>query len=298
MGHDVASLEAELGRALDALQVKEAELQVKIAEVSALNRELAETNAGLIALHRELTQRGEELEAAKAVAEEATRVRSAYLATMGHEIRTPMTAIAGFTSLLLETELDAEQREYATTIRSSCDHLLAIMNDILDFSKVEAGGVRLESVPFDLRDCVEESLGLVAEAAGRKGVKLAHHVEDGLPAELVGDPARVRQVLINLLSNAVKFTEQGEVAVRVRPEPAGGAIRVSVHDTGIGIAEDQLPLVFREFHQADASTSRLYGGTGLGLAICRRLVELMGGRIWVESTVGAGSEFSFTLPLG
>jgi signal transduction histidine kinase len=287
---------SELGRALDALQAKEAELQVKIAEVSALNHELEETNAGLIALHRELTLRGEELEAAKAVAEEATRVRSAFLATMGHEIRTPMTAISGFTSLLLDTELDADQREFTTTIRSSCHHLLAILNDILDFSKVEAGGVKLETLPFDLRTAVDESIGLVTEAASRKGVEVARSVEDDVPEELLGDPARLRQVLINLLSNAVKFTEQGEIVVRVRREHAG-AVRFSVHDTGIGIPEDQLPLIFREFHQADASTTRLYGGTGLGLAICQRLVELMGGRIWVESAVGRGSVFSFTVPL-
>jgi two-component system sensor histidine kinase/response regulator len=296
MSHELRQRKGELDRALDALQAKEAELHAKFAEVSALNHELEETNAGLIALHRELTLRGEELEAAKAAAEEASRVRSAFLATMGHEIRTPMTAISGFTSLLLETELDAEQREFATTIRSSCQHLLTILNDVLDFSKVEAGGVRLESVPFDLRDCVNESIGLVAEAAGRKGLEVARFVEDDVPAELLGDPARLRQVLINLLANAVKFTEQGEVVVRVLREHAG-AVRFSVHDTGIGIPADQLPLIFREFHQADASTTRLYGGTGLGLAICQRLVELMGGRIWAESSPGEGSVFSFTVPL-
>ena len=289
---------AELDRALDALRTKESELQARVDEISALNHELEETNVGLIALHSELTLRSEELEAARALAEQATRAKSSFLANMSHEIRTPMNAIVGYTSLLLDTELEAEQQQFASTIRSSCDHLLSIINDILDFSKVEAGSMTLESIPFDVRTCVEESIALVAETAGRKGIELAYAVEDAVPADVSGDPGRLRQVLVNLLSNAVKFTEHGEITVCVgRDSPADEAcsLRFAVRDTGVGIPKEQLARVFDQFHQADPSTTRLHGGTGLGLAICQRLVTLMGGRIWVESVVGDGSVFHFTI---
>ena len=286
----------ELARALDALREKEAQLQANMEEISALNRELEETNAGLIALHKELMQRSEELEAAKATAEQATRAKSAFLANMSHEIRTPMNAIVGFASLLADGDLDPEQREFATTIRESCEHLLLIINDILDFSKVEAGSMTLESIPFDLRATVEASIDLVGTTASQKGINLAYTIHSDLPTKVIGDPGRLRQVLVNLLSNAAKFTEHGDILIDVQPEPGRHhMLRFSVRDTGIGIPKEQLALVFEQFHQADPSTTRRHGGTGLGLAICRRLVELMGGRIWAESEVGQGSVFNFTI---
>ncbi len=209
-----------------------------------------------------------------------------------------MNAIIGMGSLLLDTALDGRQREFAETIRASGDHLLAIIDDILDFSKIESGRLDLEQAPFGPLVCVEESVQLVAPKAQERRLELTYLVEDSVPAVLIGDAARVRQILVNLLSNAVKFTPAGEVDVNVSAMPLGGErheVHFAVRDTGIGIASDRFDRLFQSFSQVDASTTRRYGGTGLGLAISKRLAELMGGRIWLESDVGKGSTFHVTI---
>jgi len=281
-------------------RLAEREATLEIAH-SGVERQVEERTQQLESEVAERRAREDDLREARHAAEAASNAKTVFLANMSHEIRTPMNGVVGFTNLLLDTPLDAEQREHVQIIRQSGETLLNIINDILDFSKVEAGKLSVENRPFDLRAVAQQVVSLLSPQAVQKGLYIDIRVGDGFPEQFVADGGRVRQVLLNLVGNAIKFTLHGRVLIEldlVQASPGGkDVVRCMVSDTGIGIAHDKQSLLFQEFSQADASTTKLFGGTGLGLAISRRLIELMGGLLDFSSEPGVGSRFWFTLPV-
>jgi signal transduction histidine kinase/ActR/RegA family two-component response regulator len=286
------AFERDMRAAVDEAEARAAALEAARADLEARNALLVEARSRLETLNRELA-------VARDAAEQGARARSDFLAVMSHEVRTPMNAVMGMTSLMLDTPLSDEQRGFAETIRTSGEALLTLLNDALDYTKIEAGRVVLEALPFDPADEVRQVVDLMRGAAHARGNTLLLTADASLPGAVRSDPGRIRQVLLNLLSNAVKFTHDGEVTVRVDHTREGGRVwlRVSVEDTGIGISPEALAQLFQPFTQADASTTRRFGGTGLGLAISRRVADLLGGVIVVDSEPGRGSKFTLRVPV-
>ena len=298
----IQSGKAEVNREEAGLDAKGNAMQVLTTQVPLRDKNGRIT--GLAGIGRDITylkKAQAEMQSAREAAEAASRAKSEFLANMSHEIRTPLNGVMGMTDLALETELTPEQREYLETVKMSGDTLLTVINDILDFSKIEAGKIDLEAIDFNLRDSLESALKTLAMRTDEKGLELMCEVAPEVPELVRGDSTRLRQIVVNLVGNAIKFTDKGEIAVKVQVEAKEGAdylFRFTVADTGVGIPEDKRKLIFEAFSQADTSTTRKYGGTGLGLTISTRLVQMMGGKIWVESEVGRGSQFHFTARLG
>ena len=278
----IRQLESTHGRTLRALD-----------DETEAAKKLLQMNARLVAANQRANQMA-------AAADTANAAKSEFLANMSHEIRTPLNGIIGMTNLALDTKLTAEQAEYLQTVKLSADALLDVISDILDFSKIEAGKIELEDVAFSLTDCIEGALKTIRFRASEKGLELVCNIGAEVPLAVRGDPGRLRQVLLNLLGNAIKFTDEGEVGLKVAAdvvEEKASELHVIVSDSGVGIAPHKVDMIFESFNQADASTTRHYGGTGLGLTISRHLVRMMGGRLWVESELGVGSRFHFTVRL-
>jgi signal transduction histidine kinase/CheY-like chemotaxis protein len=294
---EIGTLIGSFNQMLQRIQERDSALQ---SAKDQLERRVQERTEELQDEVNERKQAEAEMRRARDAAEEASRAKSEFLANMSHEIRTPLNGVMGMTDLALDTQLTTEQREYLETAKISADSLLTVINDILDFSKIEAGKIELEECDFNLRDSIESILKTLALRADEKGLELLCEIAPDVPEVVRGDASRLRQVIVNLVGNAIKFTDRGEVALRVEVETASTrdcVLHFTVADTGIGIPDEKRKLIFEPFSQADTSTTRKYGGSGLGLTISTRFVGMMGGRIWVESEVGSGSQFHFTANL-